>query len=201
MGRHKTISDDEILAIARDVFLTRGHAASTREIAKLAKVSEAVLYQRFGSKDALFFAAMAPSEPDLLDLLGPKEPAGDAREWLSMTVERLAGYFEEVLPRGLQVMMHPSFDMATLARTGPALAARGLERELTGRLRAFQERRAISAASPHATARLLVGLAHDHALHRVVLSRGSPHESRLLEDLIEVIWRGLAPSRPKISGT
>ncbi|EKE96356.1 helix-turn-helix transcriptional regulator [Tolypothrix sp. LEGE 11397] len=32
--------------------------ASTRDIAKKAGISEAVIYQRFGTKEDLFFAAM-----------------------------------------------------------------------------------------------------------------------------------------------
>src|SRR5216683_5525340 len=71
MGRHKTISDDEVLRAARDIFREKGHTATTREIAEAADISEAILYQRFGSKDDLFFAAMAPRAPDVEKLLGP----------------------------------------------------------------------------------------------------------------------------------
>src|SRR5262245_60647331 len=51
MGRHKTISDDEVLQVARGLFREKGHTATTREIAEAAGISEAILYQRFGSKD------------------------------------------------------------------------------------------------------------------------------------------------------
>src|SRR5262245_16666657 len=63
MGRQKTISDEEVLRIARDVFLEKGHIATTREIAQAAGISEAILYQRFGSKQELFFTAMRPTGP------------------------------------------------------------------------------------------------------------------------------------------
>ena len=82
MGRQKTISDDEVLRIARDLFRARGHTATTREIAEAVGVSEAVLYQRFGSKDELFFAAMVPQPPDVEQLLGPKDPPEDAHAYL-----------------------------------------------------------------------------------------------------------------------
>src|SRR5262245_3040268 len=44
MGRQKTITDDEVLRIARNVFRAQGHTATTREIAQAAGISEAVLY-------------------------------------------------------------------------------------------------------------------------------------------------------------
>ena len=46
MGRHKTISDDAVLRVARDLFGVRGHTVTTREIAEAAGISEAILYQR-----------------------------------------------------------------------------------------------------------------------------------------------------------
>src|SRR5438046_8203043 len=106
MGRHKTISDDEVLRVARDVFREHGHTASTRVIAEAAGISEAVLYQRFGSKNELFFAAMRPGGPDLAELLGPPEPPEDARAYLQATVVRMGRHFARVLPLALQVMMH-----------------------------------------------------------------------------------------------
>jgi AcrR family transcriptional regulator len=47
MGRKKTISDDELLDVARRAFVDEGFAASTREIARRAGVSEGVIFQRF----------------------------------------------------------------------------------------------------------------------------------------------------------
>ena len=44
MGRRKLVEDDELLAVAREVFVEKGIAASTREIAHRAGISEAVIY-------------------------------------------------------------------------------------------------------------------------------------------------------------
>src|SRR5437899_2658415 len=119
MGRHKTISDEEVLRIARETFRAQGHVASTRAIADAAGISEAILYQRFGSKDDLFFAAMHPSGPNIEQLLGPKEPPDDAHRYLRSVVVRTGQYFAEVIPLALHVMMHPSFDPAALTRVQP----------------------------------------------------------------------------------
>ncbi len=82
MGRRKTISNDEVLHFAREVFRQKGHSATTREIADAAGISEAVLYQRFGNKNDLFFAAMHPRVPDVNELLGPGDPPDDAHRYL-----------------------------------------------------------------------------------------------------------------------
>ena len=68
MGRKKTITDAELLEVARTVFVEEGFGASTKEIARRAGVSEGVIYQRFATKDELFFAAMIPPAADLSQL-------------------------------------------------------------------------------------------------------------------------------------
>ena len=120
MGRPKTISDSAVLRIACEVFREHGHTVTTREIAQAVGISEAILYQRFGSKDALFFAAMHAQGPDIEQLLGPEDPPDDAHKYLCTVLRRLGEYFAEVIPLGLRVMMHPSFDPTALRASGPA---------------------------------------------------------------------------------
>lgn len=184
MGRQKTITDDEVLRIARSVFRAQGHTATTREIAKAAGISEAVLYQRFGSKDQLFFASMHPRGPDLEQLLGPEIPPEDPLTYLLGVVVRLGEHFAEIIPLALHVMMHPSVDSANLARVrpgGPAAFSEGLAARLTS----------LSIPRPDVTARLLVSLAHDWGLrHMHGISKQAVGE---LKDMIDVIWKGLRP--------
>ena len=161
MGRPKTISDDEVLRIACDVFREHGHTVTTREVAQAAGISEAILYQRFGSKDALFFAAMHAQGPDIEELLGPEDPPDDAHKYLCTVLRRLGEYFAEVIPLALRVMMHPSFDPASLSRTtpgGPAELREGLAKRLASLAR--RKRLAVSdevvrgTAPPEPRARL-----------------------------------------------
>jgi AcrR family transcriptional regulator len=190
MGRHKTISDDNVLQVARDLFRAHGHTVTTREIAEAAGISEAILYQRFGSKDDLFFSAMHPRGPDLEQLLGPQDPAEDAHTYLHAVVVRLGKYFGEVLPLVLRVMTHPSFDPATLARAqprGPALLQEGL----TERLASLARRRQIETPSAAVAARLLVSLAHDWALGGVFAPGNARHRERNLKEMVDVVWEGL----------
>jgi AcrR family transcriptional regulator len=191
MGRHKTISDDDVLRVARDVFRERGHTATTREIAEVAGVSEAVLYQRFGSKNDLFHAAMRPRGPDIEALLGPKDPPPDAHEYLCTVVVRLGRHFAEVIPLALRVMTHPSFDPGSLARAQPTGAA-VLREGLVERLASLARRKRIVARRAAAAARLLVSLAHDWALSGVLSpGGGAARRERELKEMIDVVWEGL----------
>jgi AcrR family transcriptional regulator len=190
MGRHKTITDDAVLRVARDVFRDKGHTATTREVAQAAGISEAVLYQRFGSKNDLFFAAMHARGPDVDELLGPRDPPDDAHSYLRTVVVRLGKYFADVIPLAMRVMTHPSFDPATLARTqpwGPPVLQEGLAE----RLASLARRQRIVTPSAAVTARLLVSLAHDWALGNVLWSGSRPHRDRELQEMVDVVWEGL----------
>jgi AcrR family transcriptional regulator len=191
MGRPKTISDDAVLRIARDVFREHGHTATTREVAQAVGISEAILYQRFGSKDALFFAAMHAQGPEIEELLGPEEPPGDAREYLSGVLRRLGAYFAEVIPLALRVMMHPSFDPASLSRTTPGGPAE-LREALAKRMASLAARGRLRAADPVMVARLILSLAHDWGLG-VAFARGAVPSDRRLEGFLGVLWEGLGP--------
>jgi AcrR family transcriptional regulator len=193
MGRHKTISDAEVLRIAREVFREHGHTATTRQIAEAAGISEAVLYQRFGSKDSLFFAAMHLGGPDVEQLLGPPAPVEDGRTYLRWVVVRLGQYFADIIPLALREMMHPAFDPARLARTGPG-GPPALQEGLAQRLRSLAHRKELARPSI-VTARLLVSLAHDWALRGAVSHSSGSLRVGELEEMVDIIWEGLRPRR------
>jgi AcrR family transcriptional regulator len=190
MGRPKTITDDEVLRIARAVFLAQGHTATTRAVAQAAGISEAVLYQRFGSKNELFFAAMHSSGPDVEQLLGPVDPPDDAHAYLRTVVVRLGEHFADVIPLALHVMTHPSFDPAMLARVQPGGPA-ALRDGLAERLASLARRRRIAVASEAVTARLLLSLAHDWALGVALSHATSGRRVRELKEMVDVVWEGL----------
>ncbi len=190
MGRYKTISDDEVLRVARDIFREEGHTATTRAVAEAAGISEAVLYQRFGSKDALFFAAMHATGPDVERLLGPKDPPDDAHAYLRVVVVRLGKHFADVIPLALRVMTHPSFDPSTLARHQPKGPA-SLRQGLTERLASLARRKRIATRAEAVTARVLVSLAHDWALGGVMSHDNPPHRERALKEMVDAVWEGL----------
>ncbi|AKT44211.1 uncharacterized protein CMC5_084510 [Chondromyces crocatus] len=79
------ITDERLLEIARQVFLERGIRATTADVAERAGVSEATVFHRYKTKDALFRAAMdfdIERPPPFLTALEQKVGHGDPAEHL-----------------------------------------------------------------------------------------------------------------------
>ena len=192
MGRARTVEDEDILEAARLAFLDRGQLATTREIADAAGISQAVLYQRFGSKDDLFFTAMEPPPPDLEDLLGepPREPE-ETEAYLADVAERLYRYFETVAPLFVQLATHTAFHADHLADAHQPMMESGLVESLSARLGDLVKKGCIREGDGSAMAQLLISVVHGEALSAALL-KALPDEKRRRET-IRLIWKGLAP--------
>ena len=110
MARPRRIDDETLLEAARKVFVEKGATATTREIARLAGVSEGLLFQRYNTKADLFFAALAPPSVDPVSVLQSGAQGMDARQALEEAALRILAYFREVMPLLLALVNHPSFD-------------------------------------------------------------------------------------------
>ena len=113
MPRNKTITDEEILAVARSLFLQEGAKASTRTLAKLGGISEAVIFQRFSTKEDLFFTAMVPPSAQLDAIFSIQPGEHEVIENLKAVSVQIVGYFREVMPIFLSLIAHPAFDLPT----------------------------------------------------------------------------------------
>jgi len=69
MARPKQVSDEDLVATARRVFLEKGPQVSVGVIAKRLKVSPASIFHRVRTKDKLLMMALWPADPpELLQL-------------------------------------------------------------------------------------------------------------------------------------
>ncbi len=123
MPRNKTITDEEILNVARSHFIKQGVKASTRAIAKTVGISEAVIFQRFGTKEDLFFAAMVLPEAQLDTIFCVNPGERHLSENLRLISLQIVSYFREVMPIFLSLISHPSFEMQNFVQrhTMPAI--------------------------------------------------------------------------------
>lgn len=193
MGRTKTIDDDELLRVARELFRERGHTATTRDVARAAGISQAVLYQRFGSKEDLFLRAMTPELPDVAALLGSYPPRS-GKEHVRQIAERLVDFFASMLPTLLHVHAHPGLSASHLKKWHARLPFIPIVHALSERLARMQADELISPVSAEAAAHTLVAAAHSVALLET-MTGGGHDQSRpaKIGALTEVIWSGLAP--------
>ena len=193
MGRTKTIDDDELIRVAREVFRETGHTATTRDVARAAGISQAVLYQRFGSKEDLFLRAMTPELPDVETLLGPYPPRA-AKTDLRHIAVRLVDFFASMTPTLLHVLAHPDLGAARLKQWHTRLPFVPIVRGLAERFRRMQADGLIAPVNAEAAAHTLLAAVHSVAiLERMMDGAHGGHRDAKIGALVDVMWSGLAP--------
>jgi AcrR family transcriptional regulator len=195
VGRTKTIDDDEILRHARSIFGRDGPAASTRHIADAAGISQAVLYQRFGSKEEMFLRAITPDPPDVDALLGPYPPR-DVRLDLVRIGERLADYLRSLMPTLLHVVAHSELAHAKHLEIHRGVAFHPLVAALVARFERLRDDGLVGRVDAAAAAQAFLAVVHSAVFFELMM-HGKPtarHASGI-EALLQVLWEGLAPSR------
>lgn len=191
MGRKKTISDEDLLQVARQVFVEGGYGASTKEIARRAGVSEGVIYQRFSTKNELFFAAMIPPPADLTRLFQTSRLKGRALiEKLTMA---MLDYSRQTLPVLLPLMMHPGFRFEDLAERHPDSPLFVLRREIGPFLQREKSAGRLGDVDPRGAALVVWSVAQGVAFFERLGAHGGKFPPEVIRWTIESMWKGLAP--------
>ena len=183
MARIRKVSDDDLLAAARTVFTSKGFAASTREIARAAGVSEGLLFQRYRSKSELFFAAMIPppiSPSPGVD--GEFEPA-----FRAFTAELLE-YFRTAAPILAQLMTHPDFQFEELAARHPKSALVSLRSDL---VRFLASRK---SPDPSGASLVLMSTLNGIAMFEQLGAYGGRFPDEFVHRAIGCIWQAVRPT-------
>ena len=192
MARPRVIEEARILAAARTVFIAKGAEADTRLVAEAAGVSQAVLFQRYGTKKRLFFASMLPKPPDLSGLLGPTPANSEkaARAYLGGLASRLLAWLDDALPGSLRAALHPDFTDALTNAHAPT-GAEAIQSAISDRLRTMQSAGTLHTdVDPDIVARTLLEFLHGQALVALLVAP-EPVQTRA-ERCVALIWRGLA---------
>ncbi|MEL6224662.1 MAG: TetR/AcrR family transcriptional regulator [Cyanobacteria bacterium J06627_8] len=202
MPRHPSITNEEILEAARHVFLEQGFGASTVDIAEKAGISEASIFKRFSTKQALFEAAMGISKtPEWINELAHQTPSEDFKTELTNICKQMLAFYQEVVPRIMMIMGQGKTSYPPQVSSPPppirdvGILSRYIEQATTlGYL---------GPCDSTTLGRLLVGAMMNYVIgSRVaaVLPDSAPVSAptaiapdEFIHNLIEILWGGIAP--------
>ena len=193
MGRRKIIQDEDLLAVAKDLFVEKGLGASTREIARRAGISEAVIYQRYPSKADLFFAAMVLPSPDVENLLDGGADDADVCSHLEKIALGMMDYFRELVPVLVLLVTHSSFDFEQFAQRHPESPLASLRVELVHYLETQQELGNVVSENVRPSVLTLVAAVHSLALFERLGVHGGEFGEEIIRAMVRSLWWGLAP--------
>ncbi len=203
MGRHKLIEDGELLAKVRDIFVRDGINVSSRTIAKEIGISSSVLFQRFGSKVELLFAAMTPPAPDISTLLEKDVHSGPALPHLEEIAWALLEYFRKLVPVLLPLATAPSFNFEAFRNRYPNSTLEKLTVELMTALEKKRQRGEIDCPGAGAVGALganLLAVAFSLSMFERIGVHSEPFTQNTVKEITGVIWRGVEPRGERNGG-
>jgi AcrR family transcriptional regulator len=190
MGRRKTITDAALLDVAREVFVEEGFGASTKEIARRSGISEGVLYQRFLSKEELFFAAMIPPPADVHRIFRKSRLKG--RAFVEKLTLAMLDYSRATLPVLLPLMLHPRFQFEEFARRHPESPLFILRSELMRALSREREAGRIGV-DPGGAALLIWSTGLAVAFFERLGAHHGKFDPKTIRATVRCLWDGLKP--------
>jgi len=191
MARTKTISDADLLEVARQVFVEAGIGASTKAIARRAGVSEGVLFQRFRTKEDLFFAAMVPPVADLSAIFEQHTVTG--LELLEQITFAMLNYFRSALPVLVPLMSHPVFRFEDFARQQADSPLVTLRRELMQFMLKQKNGGRIGPVDPGAAALVIWSTAQTVAFFEQLGAHDGKLPDEIVTAAIACLWTGMKP--------
>jgi AcrR family transcriptional regulator len=192
VSRPVTITTDQILDAAREVFLEKGFNASTAEIAKRAGVSEGSLFNRFATKEELFLAAVGVSaEPPWFSTMERLSGRGDPKENLVDLYVEIIEHFRRIFP--LITMrwaskVHPLNDFKQMDDPPPVR----IQRKLTEFFAREIELGRMRPCDPQLAAAAYMGAIHHLAMVEMMGHQDAIPVRRYAEEMVELLWKGYA---------
>jgi AcrR family transcriptional regulator len=203
MARPEVIDKNEILRVARELFLKKGPTATTAEIARALGISEGSIFKRFPTKPDLFLAAMEVDAPhpwskDLEQLVGQ----GELKTNLIKVSTGIMVFLRELLPR---LMLSWSFKEAMSDHIkkmhGPQSPPRMAINALTRYLSAEMVLGRLRKTDPEIAARIFLGAVWNHVFLETIEAHGASSAGELVDPghfaqtLVDAVWEGLAPAQ------
>jgi AcrR family transcriptional regulator len=199
MARPPKITNEAILTAARQVFLAQGVGASTVEIATIAGISEASIFKRFGTKQALFLAAMGAETPKWVKELPHQVPTTAIKTELTDISTQMLDFYRVVLPRVMMMMTQNKMPHPPMMPPPPIrdtyLLAGFIDRAIAAKH--------LRPCDTTTIANIIVGTIVNYVIVSNVpdnLPMPLPFPApprippdRFIHNLIETLWHGIAP--------
>jgi AcrR family transcriptional regulator len=169
MARPPTITEDEILAAARAVFLEKGILATVEEVAERCRVGQATVFRRFPTKQALFMAAMETAgDPEWARSLPERIHRCDIRANLTELTNEILYWARKRIPLLMMKMSNPSVGdrpgpPAYVFRAFTLMTEFMTEQARTGRIR---------LGDPRVATRILMGTIQNAVMFEAVARPG-----------------------------
>jgi AcrR family transcriptional regulator len=199
MPRPKRIEDDDLLKIARAIFVREGPHGSTREIAQRAGISEAALFKRFATKAELFIAAMMPPPVDVEAMIAAAKRVADPQMALAVFGDHIVAYLREAIPVVRQLTQTPLVELDDVRRGfGAEPAEEQITRSLAAWIAGEAERGRLRCSNPMGAAMLLFAALHSLVLFEVMQMHVPRDGAAMARAMIAALWDGLTPERTEL---
>lgn len=199
MGRPKTIEDRELLEAARAVFRQQGHTATTRDVARAAGISQAVLYQRFKTKDKLFLAALTLHAPALTALSKIDASAYDPPAYLALFAARAKDHFRNAIPSILTIAAHPKYGKEMMNQIHRHNRAGEIAVMLSLRMQSWRQAGKIRPTNTTAFTGAFLHALHSMAMIEVLSGGTMRSRPKQMRSFVEIFWNGLQPAKLRIT--
>lgn len=158
MGRTRSITNEQILEAAREVFLEKGIRATTLDIAQRAGVSEGTVFKRFDTKEALLSECM--ERPFLAPWITMTQemastPAADLAAELEQICESMLNFFVILQPM-IHLQMSRGMSAGRFVKDRESPPIQGVM-ALTTYLHTQQRHGLLGPVDPEIAARMLIG--------------------------------------------
>ncbi len=195
MVRPRQFQDKDLLAAARSCLIEHGPGVSTTLIAVKAGVSQATLFKRFGTKQDLLVAALAPRpDPTLLALLAKGPTGAPMPVQLEALATALVAFFEQMLPC-IMTLRAAGLSPREVFPDGvesPLVATRRLLGQFFA---SAQAQGRLTGSAPAALALQFIGASKELAFQRYVFPDSAPDlsTSAYAQNLVRSFWAGCRP--------
>ena len=200
MARPTKITDEQILDAARQIFLEKGAAATTAEVARAAGVAEGSVFKRWKTKQELFFAAMSPGDgdPEWVRNLHARVGRGEVQETLTEVGLQAVEFFRRIMPLAMMCWSNPpTGKVIPPPLQGPnSLPVRAIKK-IAGFFEAEIRLGRIARRDPEVMARSFLGsIQHFTFVEIITHNRDElPMPAEMfIRGLVSLLWNGICPA-------